>query len=275
MLQLNEPGSEKYKEFYGRNTEQMQKLIGEGYSPLSVAKLMELRINNGEELPDSRDKYVNMGDIVIYNQNEKLKIVYDSQHLREINPQSRIRNGALILEYSVYESLQGPEFTRSELKNSTEKQLSKKQAKENPIWLALARDKAKLHEYVDCVFSETKKIFGYTENMGVYLDLPSDNIKLRSWYVDGFGGRSDADGRVDLDGDYGRLVGVAPGAQLQRGNDQTDQFFCDREVIAENFRQRNNTSPSLEQIISVGKNYVRAHQFADYEAAIKKLYDQK
>ena len=53
-----------YKEFYGRNTEQMPLLIAEGRIPLSVAGVMEQRLRS--EKPDWKNNYFDTGDAVAY-----------------------------------------------------------------------------------------------------------------------------------------------------------------------------------------------------------------
>ncbi|MGB9707790.1 MAG: hypothetical protein ACPLXC_00465 [Candidatus Pacearchaeota archaeon] len=42
LLQLNE--QKQYKEFYGKTIEQMPRLIGEGWIPLSTSDLMKRRL---------------------------------------------------------------------------------------------------------------------------------------------------------------------------------------------------------------------------------------
>ncbi|MEK6871571.1 MAG: hypothetical protein AABX16_01575 [Nanoarchaeota archaeon] len=209
-IQLNSQIA-NYKEFYGRDTEQMPKLIAENRIPLSVANILQARLTFGETLPDWINYYFDTGDAIVYHPKGNVKIILDSAHLREINPKSKISNGALVLENDIYNSVDGVKFSRKELEKHLRKLLSKKQAKENPIWQVLARDKNVLNEYVDFAFAKMKERFCYDENMGVYLDSPSDITKLRSWYVRGFKYMSIAGGGGDLGSDFsvGRFVGFA------------------------------------------------------------------
>ncbi|MBU0894829.1 MAG: hypothetical protein KKB88_05290 [Nanoarchaeota archaeon] len=214
-LNLN-PAPQNYKTFPEEGTDKlvklMPKLIAEGRNPLSVAGLMEARLKHGKDLSDWMDNYFFTGDAVVYHPDGRVKVVTDSEHLRGINSQSELRLGALILHDGVYDTLQGQEFTRSELEKHTGDWLSAKTVKKNPLWKALARDQNLLNEYTDFTFSEAKTRFKYDKNMGVYLSSATgDSPLLRAWYVGKLGLRSDAYGRDDLDIGDGRFVGVSTG----------------------------------------------------------------
>ena len=212
VLNLNET-PQRYKEFYGRNTEQMPLLIAEGRVPLSVAGLMQARLdirNSCEEVKAAwMNNYFDTGDAVVYHPDGRLKVVLDSQHLRGLTPKSELRAGALVLANGKYESLQGQEFTREELREHVGYWLNKKQAKAHPIWGALAGDQGLLDEYVDYIFAEVKERSGYDFAMGVYPDSAVKTQKMRAWFVGRLGDWSDADGESDL-GIIGRLVGLLP-----------------------------------------------------------------
>src|SRR3989344_2825235 len=78
---------EAYKEFYGRNTEQMPKLVAEGRVPMNASQLMQRRLvyRNGPAKVKTAwmDNYFDTGDAVVYHPNGDVKIVLDSQTLRE------------------------------------------------------------------------------------------------------------------------------------------------------------------------------------------------
>jgi len=217
-MQLNKDNEyasfEKYKEFYGRNVGQMPKLIAEGRIPLSIADLMKRRLEFRDSDVNSSwlDNYFDAGDSVVYHPKGNLKIVLDSKLLRQINSNSSLRNGALVLEDGVYEKLEGQEFTRKELEEYVEKPLTKKQVKENPLWRTLARGQNLLNEYADFIFTEAKDKFDYTENMRVYLGSASDDSNLCAWYFSGLVDGSYVDGGCVLGADLGRFVGLAPEA---------------------------------------------------------------
>ena len=216
---------EPYKEFYGSNLAQMPKLIAEGRSPMNVSQLMQQRLNYRNGPQDVKtaymDNYFDTGDAVVYHPNGDVKVVLDSQTLREMNPQSQLRNRALLLTDDVYKALDGEVFKKGKL-GKTETSLTREEAKANPVWRALARDKSLLADYVDFTFAEGKERFNYDNAMGVYMGSCSgDAPEMRSFCVGGLeGDGSVVDGRCGVDFDYGRLVGVAPealGGALAKG----------------------------------------------------------
>ncbi|MCD4666539.1 hypothetical protein K8R47_01890 [archaeon] len=221
-LQLNKPG--RYKEFYGANPEQMNLLIKEGRVPISTADLMRIRLEvltgGSEDVRSAwHDNYFDTGDAIVYHPNGNAKIVLDSKLARELNLDSEIRNGALILPDGMYEQLEGTEFNRDELeKYVAEESLTLDQVNQNPIWQALARDKSLLNKYADMVFKETKDRFGYDKNMGLYVSSKPEEPNMRLWYVGRLGCRSGAGGNSSLGSDIGRLVGVAPEAHSSTEN---------------------------------------------------------
>ncbi|MBS3117851.1 hypothetical protein J4430_03150 [Candidatus Woesearchaeota archaeon] len=77
---------QKHKEFYGRNIEQMPKLIAEGRTPLSIAGLMKRRIevlNSPYEVRSAYwDNYFGTGDGIACHPNGKGKVVLDAKPLR-------------------------------------------------------------------------------------------------------------------------------------------------------------------------------------------------
>ena len=219
-LELKVP-TQVYKEFYGRNVDQMPLLIKEGRVPMSVSGLMKRRL----EVENSKDKdlrnyylnnYFGTGDGLARHPDGRVKIVLDAKQLKELNPESELLllGGGLILTDGVYEALEGLEFNTKDLDKYTGRPLKKGEVKDNPIWLALARgDQHLLDEYTDMIFAKAKIQFNYNENMGLYLLSVQEKSIMRSWFVRGLDSGSDAGGYLTLGGAIGRLVGVAPEAQ--------------------------------------------------------------
>ena len=228
-LQLNE---QTYKEFskdatnHPRYIDQMPALIAEGRVPMSVSDLMQRRREVSEK--DQRtgiykfsdavrsawnDYDFDTGDAVAYHPDGNIKIVLDAQPLREINPKSKLNNGALALPDGMYETLKGAEFTREQIKNYVGKQLTSAGTKSNPFWQALVRDPDLLNSTVDSIFAQTKERFSYNENMGLYVMDKPKSPELRSWIVGRLEYGSFADGGDHLGIVIGRLVGVAPEAR--------------------------------------------------------------
>jgi len=222
-LQLNDTVKD-YKEFYGRNTDQMPLLIAEGRTPMSAQGLMQRRLetlNSGDQdlIKTFWENYFDTGDAKFYNTNGNAKVVLDSGIMRRINPQSKLKNGALIISDDEYKALEGQEFTRDELnKYAKGESLSRKEVISNPIWKALARDQALLEEYAGKAFDKAKADHGYSKIMGVYVSDTPDVPVGRLWFVSRLINDSDAIARGNLDDDNVRLVGVAPKAQSASKN---------------------------------------------------------
>lgn len=208
-----------FKEFYGRNHEQMHKLIEEGRVPLSVAGLMQARLDalNGssEDVKNAWwNNYFDTGDGILYHPEGNMKIVLGGQVFRDMTSDSPLYSGALVLGDSkdasieAYKSTEGVELRRSDLDGLVGQTLSKEAVKSHPVWNALVPNGALLNDYVDAVFELT----GREKNMGIWTSSPQDKAVGRLWCVDYHKYDSDAFGNDYLDNCDGRLVGVAPEA---------------------------------------------------------------
>ena len=210
-LKLN-TSREAYKEFYGRNTEQMPKLIADGRVPMSVAGLMQRRLdvrNSDSDVKSSyMDNWFDTGDAVVYHPDGRVKIVLDSQTLRDMTPESPRNGGALILTAENYDALQGEEFKKGKL-GKTGDWLSRADVKSHPVWKVLARDQALLNDYTDYIFTEGK----HDTAIGIFSgSVNGETPEMRAWYVSRLENRSLAYGGYGRDYDYGRLLGIAPEA---------------------------------------------------------------
>ena len=110
---------EWFKEFYGRNVEQMPKIVAEGRVPLSVSGLMQRRLgvrNASDKVKVSwMDNYFNTGDAVVYHPDGRVKVVLDSQYLREMTLETERNSGALVLTDEQYNAMDGKEFKKGKL----------------------------------------------------------------------------------------------------------------------------------------------------------------
>ena len=215
-LRLNQL-SEAFKEFYGQNVKQMPILIAEGRIPLSVDGLMQRRLDVRNASDDVKSawigNYFDTGDAVVYHPDGRVKIVLDSQTLREMNPDSKRNAGALILTQEQYDAIPGEEFKKGKL-GKVNNDLSKKEVKAHPVWKALARNQSLLNDYADYIFAVGKQRFGYDTAMGVYpSSAQGETPEMRAWYVYGLVDMSNVYGWNYLDFDVGRFAGVAPEAQ--------------------------------------------------------------
>ncbi len=211
----------KFEVYNGRNIEQMPRLVADGRVPMNTAQLMQRRLELASDESGVKgfymNKYFDTGDAVVYHPSGNFKVVRDSQHLREMTPETPMRNGALIFGNDAYKALDVEEFKEGQFG----KALSRADAKVHPVWRELAGgDQGLLNDYVDFIFSEYQARFRKSASiddlnlMDVYRGRASgDTPEMRAWYVCGLGGRSDANGRIVLDGGSGRLLGIAPEAQ--------------------------------------------------------------
>jgi len=218
MEKYNLPQEEvkRFEVYKGRNTEQMPKLTADGRMPANVSQLMQRKLdlrNDETGVKDFyMDNYFDTGDGVVYHPDGRVKIVLDSQHLRDMTPESPRNGGALILGEDVYKALEGEEFKEGKLGKVNER-MSKADVKSHPVWKVLARDQGLLDDYADYIFAEGKERFGYDTAMGIFPGSANgETPEMRAWFVYRLVNRSDASGRIDLDYDYGRLLGIAPEA---------------------------------------------------------------
>ena len=216
-LKLNIP-REVYK---GRNTEKMQELVADGRAPANVSQLMQRRLDLRNDKTGVKDfymdNYFDTGDGVVYHPDGRVKIVLDSQHLRDMTSESPRNGGALILGEDVYKALEGEEFKKGKLGTINER-MSKADVKAHPVWKVLARDQGLLDDYADYIFVEGKERFSYDAAMGIFPGSANgETPEMRAWYVLRLEDRSDADGRDVLDNDGGRLLGIAPEALSSSG----------------------------------------------------------
>jgi len=254
-LQLNN-AEQIYQEFYGRNIDQMPALIKQGFLPIPVAQLMQRRLDvlgKGQDLVDTWwNNYFDTGDAIAYHPDGQVKIDLDSSIARQFNPGSNIVHGKFVLPEGEYEQIAGQEFSKEETeKYALRKSLTLRQAMNNPIWRALARD-PKLHEeYAKAVFKEANTRYGNERNMGVCISNSPEVPSMGLWLVGGLDyGYSLASGSYALDGSSGRLVGVAPEAQYAA----------------------KITSPSLDQILAVCAPFIAPANMAAVREGVGKLY---
>jgi len=200
-----------YKVFEGGYNSQMPLLVQEGLTPLTSKDVMRYRLQAIQSKDkDEIDFWLNYWGTVTglaYYKGE-LIVIPNSQELLNINKNSKLNECSLILTQEQYEKLAKEHEVIKRTKIKSNKDLTKEEAKQNPIWQKLAQeDKSLLNEYVDAIFSEAKSKYDYNKNMGVYLPNDQENPALRSWYLGNLNDRSLAYARNALDGGV-RLFGV-------------------------------------------------------------------
>ena len=204
--------------FYGRYIEQMPLLVNQGLQPYTSKDVMQRRVealqhNDKDEISfwlNSywHNSYWHTSDGLAYHKGN-LIVAPDSELLRNITPNPKLRNGALVLTLEQYiELFKQHEFIRRD-KVILGKPLTKEQAKKHALWIKLAQeDRALLNEYVDLIFAKAREVYGRDENMGFYLQNDQEDPLMRAWgHRDLYDG-SDADARISLDEIDTRLFGV-------------------------------------------------------------------
>lgn len=208
FMDLNEDEFRRpYEMYYGSDRSQMPALIADKRVLISTREVMERRLNSNRAC--WRDNLFSTGDAFMYHPDGKVKIILDSEHLLKLSPQSKLKNGALILQDGEYESAKGIEFTQRELFDLTGKGFSLVEARTHPVWRVLARDPSLHEEYTDRVFQEIKKRGLRTDqSMTFYADHAHDVPRLNSTVLFSFFHSSQLTGCHHLDG-HSNLVGVA------------------------------------------------------------------
>ena len=206
-----------YKIFEGRPIDTMSQLLEEGYEPITIHELIKIRVHaleSGNE--DLIDKWVHnnfiAGDSIIYHPDGRIKVVIKSQRLRKINSNSSLSFGSLKLLPGTFDETQGVEFSKAQVEKFANKSLKQSEARENPIWLALAQyDIELLKRYVKLLFLKPKM----TRSMPVRISKDSEFECERLWCLNNLFNISNVNGNDNGQLDYngGRLIGVAPKVQ--------------------------------------------------------------
>ncbi len=230
---------EQDKPFPGKVIEQMPRLLEEERSPWYVAHFAKERIAHAHEFPDLRS-YLYVSDLIAYDSDERstdVKFILTVDKNRRVTGKGRealelintdaewTSDYALRLSNELYDSLPGIVVARADLgvlgRNLTEAEALESKALRillrhpSEVPPEFAEDPQLLREYLGWVKGQTKQ----DTNTGVYFDVNSNVAKLRVWFVNGLGSRSDAFGRLNLVYGLGRFVGhLAPEARDASGN---------------------------------------------------------
>ena len=199
-----------YKEFNGRYNEQMPLLVNEGLQPLTAKDVIQYRlqaIQSKDKIDFWSSRYFDTVTGLAYH-NGELVVIPNSQDLLNITQDFKLNSGSLILSSEQYKGLVKQHRIIKRKNIISGRDLTKKEAKNHPIWIKLAQgDKALLNEYTDAIFAETKTRYNYDENMGIYLPDDQEQPALRDWFLRYLGNRSRANAGGGLGGDS-RLLGV-------------------------------------------------------------------
>jgi hypothetical protein len=199
----------QYKQFNGDARVQIPALLKAGYNLVTIADVMDLRING-----QLKDAYVDTIDAVAYNKSGDAKIIRNSKDLINLNRDSILKEGALILPNSEFENLIGEDIlylTKKEKNKLHNKAYTQESVKDSKEWNFLARENSRLVKYADEIFPKMEERFGIKKGMEFYFDSPSDFNKLRAVFAGRLELRSDAGAGGNLGGDYDQFVGISVG----------------------------------------------------------------
>jgi hypothetical protein len=201
-----------YKIFNGRYNEQMPLLVNESLEPLTAKDVMQYKLqaiqskDKGELDFWIKHKWDTATGLVCYK--EDLIIDPNSRLLLEINQDSELYDGSLILNEIQYLKLSKENEVIKRNKIIAGMSLTKREAKKHPIWLKLAQDdKSLLNEYVEVIFDKAKEIYNYNKNMGIYLPYYLGTPLMRGWCFRGLDDWFGANARGGLDGSGSCLLG--------------------------------------------------------------------
>jgi len=146
--------------FYSRDKNNMETLIDEGRVPMNAGHVIDKRLySKNHSLPEQSrwmNNYFHTIDGFAYNCNGDLKIVLDSQLLKDVTLKTkRVNddpNGALILTQQDYDNLNGEEFDIKNLIKMGIEYMLKEEVKNNPVWKIVARGQSRLNKYIDYIF---------------------------------------------------------------------------------------------------------------------------
>jgi hypothetical protein len=242
-----------YKEFYGRNVDQMPSLLDFdcNRSPMSIAQLIKRKLDVRDINPDVKDAWMNnffdTSDLKAQRGNE-IKLVLTTyangsitplgrEYLELFNPQEQLINMAINLGINNrYENLSGEGVlttTREKLAEIIDSPLTIPQAKDSLFWRFVLRHPdivskefaiPGLHEeaipYIFAEFQARHAKNTPMDNlrlMGVFPGSCQKNVsEMRAWFIGWLEIMSNADGSYSLNHN-GRLVGIAPEALSAQG----------------------------------------------------------
>ncbi|MDP3734537.1 MAG: hypothetical protein Q8R37_04875, partial [Nanoarchaeota archaeon] len=191
MTQLQLDGPTVHTTYYGKNVEQMPKLLAEGKEPMSVAHLMEQRLAARHQgvSPAQHDawwdNYFDNADLWLRHPDKGGKVVpYSAQVLnflqKNLNPETKLVNYAVPLPDGLYEAMEGLELKTADIQRLHSRGYTLKEAKKSEVWRELARTQKRLDNYVGAVVAETGR---ERDLMNIYFSDASNVPTGRLWYV--------------------------------------------------------------------------------------------
>lgn len=191
----------KQRVFQGSIYRQMPNMYGAGLIPMAVADFMQTTLG-------SLGGIVDTGDAVAQYPNGKVKIVRDSQLIRELSQESTLdKTGALVLEPGVYEAIDEEELPQETVRKYTGRTSIFGEVLMNPLWRTLARDDKTLRAFASEIFACSKR-YGHQKNMGIQFGQPSEQPTMRVVRLAYGDGRFTASAYQGLNNPTGHTIGI-------------------------------------------------------------------
>ncbi len=217
-------GRRIHDEYFGRNTEQMPKLLADGKEPMCIAHLMEQRTAVRQRGTDQAqydawwNNYFDNADLSLRHPDKGVKVIpYSAQvldFLREyVKPETKLVDNAVPLPDGLFEAMEGLALTPQQAEQLHGRGYTSKEAKKSEFWQTVAQSQQRLNKYVNAVVEETGR---ERDLMNTYFSPVSTVPTGRLWFVGNWDDDSVACGDGGLTSDDGRLVGVAPEAHVAR-----------------------------------------------------------
>lgn len=182
----------RVKEYRGRTVDKMSKLIRSGRVPISIAQIMQKRL---ETFGTSKEKYwwdngFDTGDAIVYHPDGKIKICNYRDIIKLVNTinskNNNIRDGGLIISSNDdYGSLVGDTFSREDCKKyGNHRYEHPQQIFDNPLWIKLAGgDVSLLKEYAlaDFQIANRNKNYFHLRMFISLFNYRDDLVDIRRW----------------------------------------------------------------------------------------------
>ncbi|MDP3640713.1 MAG: hypothetical protein Q8R53_05975 [Nanoarchaeota archaeon] len=208
----------------GRVLDLMPDLVKAGYHPAGIAVLLDRRQHAPEEVAVNFNTYFWTGDSAGTDEKGGAVLTLDSPLLRELTAESHLVNGALRLEPEQWRELKADRehslhLTPAEVEAANEKGYVFKDGKFVPAHKAVAKawDYLNRGNDVQSYAQMVSAVSKINDIMRLYFDRSQPSTPtLRSLVLVSFDSDSYVYGDDFLNGDGGRLVGVAPEAHVAR-----------------------------------------------------------
>ena len=179
------------EEYFGRNTEQMPKLLADGREPMCIAHLMEQRTAVRQRGTDQArhdawwNNYFDNADLSLRHPDKGVKVIpYSAQvldFLREyVKPRTKLVDYAVPLPDGLFEAMEGLALTPRQAEQFHGRGYTPKEAKESEFWRTVAQSQERLNKYVDAVVAEKGR---ERDLMNIYFSPVSKVPTGRLWCV--------------------------------------------------------------------------------------------